>query len=133
LDSYDGSTGTNFTLTPGEGYYVKVSTGVNYIVVGSHDPNLAITFDGPGDSGSNSGTQNYALPYHTTSNLAGDLIDEINLAAGSDVVVSISRYLRTTDKLDSYDGSTGTNFPLAPGESYLVKVNASISLIPSHY
>jgi GTP:adenosylcobinamide-phosphate guanylyltransferase len=133
LDAYTGSSGTNFTLTPGEGYIVKVSAGLPYIVVGSHDPNLAITFDGPGDNGSNSGTQVYALPYHSTAAVAGDLIDEINLAAGADVVVSISRYLRTTDKLDAYTGSSGTNFALAPGESYTVKVNSSISFIPSHY
>jgi len=133
LDGYDGATGNNFTLTPGDGYYVKVTTGVNYIVVGSHDPNLAITFDGPGDNGSNTGTQVYALPYHTTASVAGDLIDEINTAAGSNVVVSVSRFLRTNDKLEGYDGATGTNFPLAPGESYYVKVNSSISTIPSHY
>jgi hypothetical protein len=133
FEDYTGSSGFNFTLTPGEGYLVKVDPGVDYIVVGSHAPTLPITFDGPGSNGSNSGTQFYALPYHTTANIADDLITEINTAAGSTVVVAVSRYLRSTDKFEDYTGSSGNNFTLAPGEAYLVKVNSSITLIPSHY
>jgi hypothetical protein len=133
LDDYTGAAGNNFSLTPGDGYYVKVSGDVNYIIVGSHAPTLPFVFEGPGSPNSGNGIQIYALPYHTTANLAGDLINEIDLAAGSNVVVTVSRYLRLTDSLDDYTGAAGFNFPLAPGEAYYVKVTQDISMIPSHY
>ena len=130
---YTGSVGTNFPLTPGEGYFVQVSGDINYIVVGSHDPTLAIQLDGPGTNGSVSGTNSFAWPYHGTAANAEDLIGEVNAAAGSSVVNQVLRWVGSADSTEFYTGSVGTNFSLTPGEFYLVQVSADVSYSPSHY
>ena len=127
LETYTGLLGTPFSLVPGESYLVKVTADNNYIVVGSHDPALSITLYSAGDNGSNSGTNLWAYPYHSTSADANDLIAEINLAAGATVVGSGSRYVSTTDGLETYTGLSGTPFSLAPGEGYFVKVTTTVS------
>ena len=132
-ETYTGFSGTNFAITPGDGYKVVITGSVNYIIVGSHNPTLAITFDGPGDNGSASGTQQWSYPYHSTAATAEDLIDEINLAAGTSVVASVSRFLRTTDGAETYTGFSGTNFGLTVGEAYKIVVTASVTYVPSHY
>jgi hypothetical protein len=130
---YTGSVGTNFTLTPGEGYYVQVSGNANYIVVGSHAPTLSIVLDAPGSNGSVSGTNSFAWPYHGTAADAEDLIAEVNAAAGSSVVSQVSRFVKSTDGVQFYTGSVGTNFSLTPGEFYFVQVSGTTSYTPSHY
>lgn len=131
LETYTGLTGVNFSLAPGEGYLLKTTADTNYIVVGSHDPALSVSLSGP--AGGSSGTTLWSFPYHSTAGNAEDLIGEINTAVGSPVVASVSRYLSATDGLETYTGLTGTNFALAPGEGYYVKVNSSASWVPSHY
>ena len=130
---YTGTIGTNFAITPGDGYTVVVTAPVNYIIVGSHNPTLSIALDGPGDNGSASGTQRFALPFHSTAVNAEDLINEINAAAGSSVVASISRHIRTSDLAEFYTGAIGTNFTLTVGEAYLVVVTAGVTFVPAHY
>lgn len=130
---YTGGSGTNFTITPGDGYTVVVTGSVDYIVVGSHDPSLAITLDAAGDNGSASGTQHWSYPYHSTAANAEDLINEINAAAGASVVALVSRQVRTTDLPEFYTGGSGTNFTLTVGEAYTIVVTASVSFVPAHY
>jgi hypothetical protein len=130
-ESYTGTSGTAFPLTPGEGYTVQVSQDVNYIVVGSHAPTLGLVLDGPATS--NSGTNSFAYPYHATAADAKDLIDDINAAAGSSVVVQVARFLKASDGTESYTGTSGTAFPLFPGQSYTVQVSSTVTYIPSHY
>lgn len=135
LDTYTAAgVGNDFALTPGDAYYVVVNADANYIVVGSHAPSLGISFDAAGVNGSASGTNFYALPYHTTASVARDLIDEIDLAAGSSVVVSVSAWLEGADGLDTYTAAgVGNDFTLVPGEGYFVVVNSSVTFTPSHY
>ena len=90
--------------------------------------------DGPGVNLSASGTSTLALPFHQQTNLVNalDLITDMN-AAGPGTVASVSKYVRSTDGLETYTGTTGTPFTLVPGEGYFVQVNATINLTPSHY
>jgi hypothetical protein len=120
----------DFALVPGEGYRVQVSSNVDYIVVGSHNPSLPIGLDTTGTNGSATGTNDYAWPYHGTSTTAADLKDEIELATPGSVI-SISKFLRSSDGLFTYpvDG----DFSLVPGASYRIQVSSNVSFIPSHY
>lgn len=134
LEGYTGFSGTNFSIVPGEGYLVTVNSSVNYIIVGSHAPQLPINLDGPGVNGSATGTTLWSYPYHSTAANAEDLINEINTAAGASVVGAVSRYLAGSDSLEGYTGFSGTNFTLVPGESYFISVTASVgNWFPNHY
>jgi hypothetical protein len=134
---YTGFSGTNFSIVPEESYFITVSTNVNYIVVGSHNPGLGVTFYGPGsttpDGVSSTGTNSFSYPYHSTLSLAGELIAEVN-AVGGGTVASVSTWDKTTDGLIFYTGFSGTNFGLVPGEGYLVTVGGDVTgYVPSHY
>jgi hypothetical protein len=131
LEAYTGTAGTAFPLNPGEGYRVQTSADVNYIIVGSHDPGLALSLEGPGTTAS--GTNTFAYPYHATAADAKDLIDDINAQAGSNVVLQVARFLTASDTLEAYTGTAGTAFPLNPGVSYRVQVSSTVSYTPSHY
>ena len=137
LVSYTGAAGTNFAIVPEEGYFVTVGQDVNYIVVGSHNPGLGVTFYGPGsttpDGASATGTNTWAFPYHSTLTIAAELITEIN-AVGGGAVASVSAWDKTADGLISYTGAAGTNFSLIPGQGYLVTVARDVTgYLPSHY
>jgi predicted anti-sigma-YlaC factor YlaD len=90
-----------------------------------------------GSNGSVTGAQTLALPYNqqTGINTAQDLINDINTDAGAAVVDNVSRIVRTTDLKESYSLSVGgTNFPLVPGEAYVIVVlNDVTGWIPSHF
>ena len=134
LEAYTGFSGVNFLLVQGEGYFVTVNATVNYIVVGSHNPSLVINLEGPGGArASASGTNLWSYPYHSTKGFAEDLIAEIDGAAGSSVVDSVARFVRTNDGLEAYTGFSGVNFPLQAGEAYFITVNADVSFLPAHY
>ena len=135
LATYAGiSSANDFALTPAEGYRVKLSSDVNYIIVGSHDPGLVVTLNGPGTSGSASGSQLYAYPYHSTANAASQLRDEVLAQGGGGISLSISRFNSQTDALATYAGiSSANDFALAPGEAYVLKSSGDIAYVPSHY
>lgn len=123
IDVYPG---VNFSITPGEGYFVNVGTDTDYIVVGSHDPSLSISLEPGTDPNSANGTSFIAYPYHSTATTASQLYNEI----GSTVVSNIQQYIESTGAIALYPG---TDFPLVPGEAYYIKVNATQSWTPSHY
>ncbi len=135
LASYLGASLANdFALSAGEGYRVQVASDVNYIVVGSHDPGLVVSLDTVGTNGSASGTNDFAYPYHGTAATASELRAEINAQAGGDAVLSVSRFTRSTDLLQSYLGASLANdFNLDPGRSYRVQVSQNVAYVPSHY
>ena len=138
LATYAGSVATNFNLTPTESYLVQVSSDVNYIVVGSHDPGLVVNLDAAGTNGSLSGFNDFAPPYHTTASTAGDLRAELNAALGlpaddSSAIISISRYLPGSDGQQTYAGSAATNFALSPGEGYRIQVTSDVAFVPAHF
>jgi hypothetical protein len=120
----------DFALVAGEGYRVQVSGSVDYIVVGSHNPSLSVSFDKVGTNASASGTNDFSWPYHGTSTTAADLKTEVELAV-SGSVISIAKFLRTSDGLFAYPADG--DFGLVPGTSYRIQVSSDVSFIPSHY
>jgi hypothetical protein len=121
---------------PGDGYIVSVTSvaPVNYIIVGSHNPSLTYPLDSPGTNGSASGTQLWSYPFHGLAAVAGDVIAEINTQGGGSVVASVSRYVRTSDSLESYTGFSGVDFAMTPGEAYVISMTGDVAAyIPAHY
>lgn len=112
--------GTNFAITGGEAYLVKVSAVTNWIVVGSHNPSLAISLS--------SGTANnwVSIPYHTTAANAGALFTSITSCT------QVARWNNPTSAFQSWTGR-GTNFTITAGEGVLVKVSAASNWTPAHY
>jgi hypothetical protein len=99
---------------------VKVSTGVNWIVVGSHNPSLAISLTAGGAS-------NWvSVPYHTTATNAATLFNSIANCT------QVGRWNIPTRTYQSWVGA-GTNFNLTAGEAVVVKVNTGVTWTPSHY
>ena len=138
LATYVNSVANDFNLTPAESYLIQVSSDVNYIIVGSHDPGLVVNLDAPGTNGSQSGVNDFAPPYHTTASTAGELRAELNAALGlgsedNTAILSISRYLPGTDGQETYAGSSATNFSLAPGEGYRIQVASDVAFVPAHF
>ncbi len=134
LQTYTGgSGGTNFNLESGVGYRLVTNTDVNLIVVGSHDPTKSLTFDGPAVGISNSGTSDFAIPYHATAETASDIRDEVN-AVVPGAFVQISKFIKTDDSLRTYTGaSNATDFALVMGESYRIVVSSDVTIVWSHY
>ena len=133
LQSYTGRKGggTAFPLVAGEGVFVKMSTTVNYIAVGSDDPALVYNLNATQVGVSNSGTNFFAYNYHQTSGDSKQLMDDIGFANTQNV----QRFLKASDTLQSYTGRKGggTAFPLVPGEAYFVKMSTTVNYTPSHY
>ena len=129
LSSYSCLGGENFTIAKGDAYYVKVATDQPYIVVGSHDPSFSVSLLKPAGA---SGTNPYAAPFHSVASTAEELLNEISLCPGSQVL-SVARYVKSLDGLSSYSCLGGENFSLAPGEGYLIKVSTDVSFVPAHY
>jgi len=132
LQSYTGRKGSlaAFALAAGEGYRVKMSTTVNYIIVGSDDPTLAYNLSGPG-VGVLDGTSQFAYNYHQTATDAKALMDDIGFAN----ILSVQKFIRSDNSLQSYTGRKGSlaAFALVPGDSYRVKMSTTVNYIPSHY
>jgi hypothetical protein len=133
LQLYTGrkGTGADFSLTAGEGVFVKMTTTVNYIAVGSDDPTTSYPLNAVGAGTSKSGTNFFAYNYHQTAGTAKALMDDIGFAN----VQNVQRFLKATDGLQLYTGrkGTGADFSLVPGEAYFVKMSTTVNYTPSHY
>jgi hypothetical protein len=120
-----------WNLVAGESYIVKVGIDQNYIIVGSHNPGLTISFLGIG-AGSESGTNYYTHPYHGVAANARELFSEIGGA-----VQQISQHRKSDDTFEVYTFGGGSLPPngwnLKPGEGYIVKVGADQDIVPAHY
>jgi hypothetical protein len=135
---YTGRMGTpapNFALTAGEGYFVSMTSSLNYIVVGSHDPSLQIQLETTTPGVSAAGKNLVATPYNITSTNSIQMM--LDIGGGTVTpVASVSRYNPITDAFQVYTGRMGTPAPvfaLAPGEAYFVSMNSTIAWTPSHY
>ena len=130
--SYTGrkSSPANYNLTAGEGYFIKMTTTVNYIAVGSDDPTLAYSLAKSGGT-TDAGFNLFAYNYHQTAADAKQLQDDI----GSANVAEIDRYIKATNSFQSYTGrkSSPLSFTLTPGEAYYVKMTTTVNYLPSHY
>jgi len=121
-----------FALTAGEAYFVRMSTTVNYIVVGSDDPAIAYSL-AQSAGGADTGTTFYAYNYHQTAADAKALMDDIGFAN----VTNVAKYLKATNSFQTYTGRKNTGgpnaFPLVPGEGYFVRMATTVNYTPSHY
>lgn len=133
-----GSPAANFPLSAGEGYRVQVASDVLYrMIVNSFDHTFAVSLDGPG-ANSKSGVNDFAPQYDIAAATAYDLIKDIEGVSGPPFskVLSVSKFLIATDGLQAYTGrmgSPGTNFNLAPGESYRIQMSVTVPYIASHF
>lgn len=127
-ETYSGAKGeTPFDLVPGEAVFVRVNAGLDYIVVGSHDPSLAVPLETTG-AGSQTGTNFFSVPYHTTAADAQDLIDSIG------PVLNVQRFYSDTDTVVTYSGAKGeTPFGLVSGEGYFVRMSTTTNHVPVHF
>jgi hypothetical protein len=132
FQSYTGrkNGGLAFSLAAGEGYYVKMLTTVNYVVVGSDDPALTYPLNQAG-AGTLDGTSFYAYNYHQTAADAKALMDDIGFAQ----TLNVSKFLKASNGFQSYTGrkNGGLAFALVPGEAYYVKMLTTVNYAPSHY
>jgi hypothetical protein len=113
--------GTNFAVTPGEAYVIKVSAPTNWIVVGSHNPSLSLSLAAGGAS-------NWvSVPYHATATDASTLFTQLGAN-----VTQVSRWDNPTGSIQTWTGR-GTNFALTPGEAVVIKVGSVTPWTPAHY
>jgi len=131
---YTGRKGTpspDFNLSSGDANFVQMAAGVDYIVVGSDNPSLAVALNGPG-AGSKTGTNFFAYVYHSTAPTAFDLMNDIGFAS----VTNVQNFVKTTDSYAVYTGRKGTpsaNFNLVPGAGYFIQMGSTVNYVPSHY
>lgn len=116
--------GTAFTVTSGEGLFVRVSASTTPVLVGSHDPNLTIP-----QAGFTVGVDNFlSIPYHTTATVANDICAEVGNAS------LVSRFDTPTQIRQDWTCPWGTNFTINIGEALGVRVSgANPGFIPAHY
>jgi len=118
--NYAGGRASLFNVTAGEAYVVGVSASGNWIVVGSHNPGLAVTLT--------SGYSNYvSVPYHTTATTDNSLFTQI---PGAGV---ISRWNNATGSWQNYAGGRASLFNITAGEGYVVGVSSTTAWTPAHY
>ncbi len=121
-----------FALAAGEGYYVRMATTVNYIVVGSDDPTLAYSL-AQSAGGADTGTTFFAYNYHQTAADALALMNDIGFAN----VTNIQKYLSASNSLQVYTGRKNVggpnSFALTPGQAYFVRMATTVNYTPSHY
>ena len=118
FQSYTGGR-TVFNITAGEAYIVTVSSTTNWIVVGSHNPGLALTLT--------AGYSNYvSVPYHTTDTTDNQLYSEITGCNG------VNRWNNATGAFQSYTGGR-TVFNITAGEGYIITVSGTTAWTPAHY
>ncbi len=114
----------NFTITPGQGYEVAPAASGNWIVVGSHNPSLALAFT--------SGVTSFvSVPYHTTETTAQLLRNEIDAAIGS--TVTVYSYNGTAWQRYAGGGIGQVNFNITAGNAVEVAPAGSGSWTPAHY
>lgn len=131
-------------LGTGQGMRVRMSSDLAYIVVGSHAPTASISLvaaggavaTAPGGDGvSDSGTNEFAVPYHTTAANTGDLANDIGgFTATGGPVLEMQTFLRDTDGFNVYSGGKATLADnIVPGTSIRIRMGTTTPYTPSHY
>jgi hypothetical protein len=135
FQDYPADGHANFALVPGEALLVQMDKGVDYRLEGSHDPTVTLSLEGPSHPESQGGVNFVALPHDSTASNALDVINQINDAAGAEVVDSVQRLNECTDEWEVYSRDPGQEpFKIVPGEGYIVKMNDTVShFVPPHF
>jgi len=118
--TYAGGRTSLFNVTGGESYVVTVSASSNWIVVGSHNPGLAVTLT--------TGYSNYvSVPYHTTATTDNTLFSQITGCTG------LKRWNNATNAWQTYAGGRTSLFNVTAGEGYVITVSGTTAWTPAHY
>jgi hypothetical protein len=127
-------------ITPGRGIRVRNTpaggaTPTSIIIVGSHDPSLAITI--PKSGAGTAGDFWFAVPYHTTAANANDLCLSSGFSSTGFSKATISRLDPVTGVQSApvQCGSAGaTAFVLTLGEAIKVREpNGPLTFVPAHF
>jgi len=123
MESYTSDLDPDFTITPGEGFYVKVPSAANWIVVGSHNPTQAVALTG----GSTKQTW-VSIPYHSDKTSASELWNSIpNL-------LEIGSWDPTAFMGTAYTSDLDPDITFTPGTAYYFKISGgNQNWTPSHY
>ena len=120
-----GSSGTDFSISPGEAVMVKVTSASNWTIVGSHNPGAVVNLTTTGVLQLNW----VSVPYHTTAATASGLCTDIGANS-----YEVDRWDTGSEVYQAWVcGSSGTDFTLTPGEGVIIKVTAATNWTPSHY
>ncbi len=116
----------NFTIEPGIGYeVVSTSSVTNWNIVGSHNDNVAFSFQGLS-------TKFISLPYHTTLKNAAEMRNSI-LSEGANWV-NLYRWTGSRWQRWSGGGIGQVNFTIEPGIAIEVNYYGDVSVWkPPHY
>jgi hypothetical protein len=118
--NYIGGRTSLFNITAGEAYAVTVSSSGNWIVVGSHNPSLALTLT--------AGYSNFvSVPYHTTATTDNSLYSQITGCT------KVARYNNGTGGWQNYIGGRTSLFNITAGEGYVITVSGTTAWTPAHY
>jgi hypothetical protein len=113
---------------------IKVPSNSNWIVVGSHNPSLAVPLYALGAG--HTGLNWRAVPYHSTASTGATLWNQLNTLAGGgqEGLLEINQYQESNGTYKVYNADTFTDsFNLVPGQSLLVKVASPLNWTPAHY
>jgi hypothetical protein len=115
---------TNFAISSGSGYQVSISNSVNWIVVGSHNPSLAVNIP--------AGFAKFlSVPYHTTATDAQTLYDQLTTAGATSL--TLYNFNGTDWERFSGGGFGDVNFTLVPGVAYQAASAATVNWTPAHF
>ena len=117
--------------------FLVVALGLAAVLIagGLYASNMAFKLNYPlaGDlnPASSSGQNSIALPYNAQTGIgdAKNLLDDINLASSPGNVLQVAEWRRDQDGFVGYTGTSGSPFPLVPGDAYLVQVTNDVSYI----
>ncbi|MCP3982035.1 MAG: hypothetical protein GY716_22245 [bacterium] len=113
--------------TEGLAYFANVNNN-GILVLTATDGETIIDMPGPGTT--LTGSHMISLPFQTPLVTAEDLINDVNAAAGSNVVLSVARFNPGLDSFEAYTGASGINFPIVPGAGYRVQVSGDVTYTP---
>jgi len=124
-------TGSNFTLTNGQGVAIAINNDLDAILVGAHDDATTVRLtNNPGLPSLNW----VSMPARTADQLAFQVVQDINQGYSPTVVTRITRLNPDLQTYQTYQWNgtawSGTNFVVLPGEAYGVEVKTTADWLP---
>jgi hypothetical protein len=131
---YTGLSGTPFPLQAPEAYLVGVNADVpQYAITGGDIPQFSITFYAQGTVApgeqfpSRTGINMISIPDKNVPVPLANAGSLLSLCGPN--AVAACRYLQQADFWECYTGASGLNFPLVPGEGYMVQVSNNTTFV----